>query len=105
MNAGQSIWDKLFRMVLALLVVAGLLGVFLWYEPVILKNQRMRREKLGLETKIEKELETSHVLDAQIRALQNPATIERLARERLNYAKPGEDVVHFDPAPGGSQIQ
>jgi hypothetical protein len=45
-NAGQSIWDKLFRLVLALLVLAGLLGIFLWYQPVIQENQRMRRETL-----------------------------------------------------------
>ena len=35
-----------------------------------------------------------------LRALQNPTTIERLARERLSYAKPGEDVIYFDPPPG-----
>jgi cell division protein FtsB len=102
MNTGQSIWDKLFRLVLALLVLAGLLGIFLWYQPVIQENQRMRRDKLELEKKIDKELEAARKLDADLRALQNPATIERLARERLSYAKPGEDVIHFDPPPGVS---
>jgi cell division protein FtsB len=105
MNAGQSVWDKLFRLVLALLVVAGLLGVFLWYEPVIQENQRLRRDKLELEKRIDKELETARKLDADFRALQNPVTIERLARERLSYAKPGENVIHFDPAPSFSQRQ
>ncbi len=97
MNAGQSIWDKLFRLVLALLVIAALLGIFLWYQPVIQENQRMRRDKLELESKIDKEMETARKLDANLRALQNPTTVERLARERLNYAKPGENVIHFDP--------
>jgi len=32
-------------------------------------------------------------------------TIERLARERLNWAKPGEDVIHFDPPPGAGPTQ
>jgi cell division protein FtsB len=105
MNAGQSIWDKLFRLVLALLVLAGLLGIFLWYQPVIQENQRMRRDKLELEKKIDKELEVARKLDADLRAMQNPSTIERLARERLSYAKPGENVIHFDPAPGVSQTQ
>ena len=97
MNVGQSIWDRLFRLVLALLVVAGVLGIALWYKPVIQENQRMREEKLALDGKIEKENETSRKLDLELRALQNPATIERLARERLSYAKPGENVIHFDP--------
>jgi len=105
MNAGQSVWDKLFRLVLALLVVASLLGIFLWYQPVIQENQRLRRDKLELEKKIDKEAETARKLDSDFHALQNPITIERLARERLSYAKPGENVIHFDPPPGNSQIQ
>jgi len=100
MNVGQSIWDKLFRLVLALLVIAAALAVVLWYQPVIQENQRMREEKLALDVKIDKENETARKLDASLRALQNPTTVERLARERLSYAKPGEDVIHFDPPPG-----
>ena len=90
---------------MALLVVAGLLGIFLWYQPVIQENQRLRRSKLDLEKKIEAEQEKARKLDAEFRALQNPATIERLARERLSFAKPGENVIHFDPPPGSTQAQ
>jgi cell division protein FtsB len=99
-NVGQSIWDKLFRVVLTLLVIAAVLGILLWYEPVIEKNQHMRQQKLALDLSIEEETETARKLDAALRALQNPTTIERLARERLSYAKAGEDVIHFDPPPG-----
>jgi cell division protein FtsB len=42
--------------------------------------------------------------------MQDPKTVERLARERLSYAKPGEDVILFEsplptnsPAPGSPQ--
>jgi cell division protein FtsB len=31
--------------------------------------------------------------------MQDPKTVERLARERLSYAKPGEDVILFEPPP------
>jgi cell division protein FtsB len=99
-NLGQNIWDKLFRVVLTLLVIAAVLVIFLWYEPVIELNQRMRQDKLALDVNIQKETETARKLDTALRALQNPTTIERLARERLSYAKPGEDVIHFDPPPG-----
>jgi hypothetical protein len=99
-NVSQSIWDKLFRVVLTLLVIAAVLGIFLWYEPVIDKNQRMRQEKLALDVSIERENDAARKLDASLRALQNPTTIERLARERLSYARSGEDVIHFDPPPG-----
>ena len=101
MSVGRSIWDNLFRVVLVLLVVASVLGILLWYQPVIEQNQRMREEKFALDQKIETETEAARTLDASLRALQNPATVERLARERLSYAKPGEDVIHFDP-PGST---
>jgi cell division protein FtsB len=36
-------------------------------------------------------------LKAEIDALGNdPKTVERLAREKLGYAKPDETVVHFE---------
>jgi cell division protein FtsB len=105
MNAGQSIWDKLFRLVRALLLIAALLGVFLWYQPVIEKNQRLRGDELMLDNAIARETADAVSLEASLRALQNPTTIERLARERLSYAKPGESVIHFDPPPGAAQTQ
>lgn len=97
MSVGRSIWDNLFRLVLVLLVIASVLGILLWYQPVIEQNQRMREEKLALDKKIDSESEVSRRLEASLRALQNPTTVERLARERLSYAKSGEDVIHFDP--------
>jgi cell division protein FtsB len=98
-NVGQSIWDKLTRLVLALLVLVAVLAICLWYEPVVDQNRRMRREKLELEKKLDAQIEISRKLEAQLRAMQDPRTVERLARERLSYAKPGENVIHFDPPP------
>ncbi len=79
-----------------LLLIAAVLGIGLWYSPVIKQNERMRKERLELDKKIEKETETSKKLDASIKALQDPRTVERLAREKLSYAKPGETVIHFE---------
>jgi cell division protein FtsB len=97
MNVGENVWDKLFRLVLVMMVLAAVLGTILWYQPVIKENQRMREEKMVLDKRIEQESETARKLDMQLRAMQSPMTIERLARERLSYAKPGENVIHFDP--------
>jgi cell division protein FtsB len=97
-NVGESVWDKLFRLVLVMMVLAAILGTILWYQPVIKENQRMREEKMALDKRIERENETARKLDLELRAMQSPTTIERLARERLSYAKPGENVIHFDPS-------
>ena len=96
MNANLNIWDKLTRVIVFLLLAAAVLGIALWYSPVIKKNEAMRRESLELDKKIEKELEVSRKLESSIKALQDPRTVERLAREKLSYAKPGETVIYFE---------
>lgn len=96
MNANLTIWDKLTRVVIFLILIAAVLGIALWYSPVIKQNERMRKERLELDKKLEKETETSKKLDGSIKALQDPRTVERLAREKLSYAKPGETVIHFE---------
>ena len=105
MNVTESIWDKLTRAVLVLLVSAGVLAIIVWYAPVVQENQRMREEKFALDTKIEQENKTAKKLETQLRSFENPALertmVERLARERLSYAKPGENVVHFETPSGG----
>jgi len=99
MSLGESIWDKLTRLVLGLVVAAVLLGVALWYQPVINANRSMRARKLELDQRIAGESEKARKLEAALHAMQDPKTVERLARERLSYARPGEEVVLFEPPP------
>lgn len=97
MNVDRGIWDKLTRVVIFLLFLAGLLIVAVWYLPLVQHNERMRKEILRLDTQIQKEEETSRQLRASIDALRfDPKAVERLARERLGYAKPGETVIRFE---------
>jgi cell division protein FtsB len=99
MNVDLGIWDKLTRVAVFLLFLAGLLLVAVWYLPLIEHNQRQRQRRLALDTLIQKEEDTAKQLRREIWALQHdPKTVERLARERLGYAKPGETVIRFEPA-------
>ncbi len=106
MSATNSIWDKLTRLVIGLLVVAVILGIVIWYEPVVQENQRMREEKFDLDRKIETESKTAKNLETQLHSFEDPmlerVLVERLARERLSYAKPGENVIHFETATASS---
>jgi len=98
-NVDLGIWGKLTRLVVFLLCVAGLLVVALWYLPLIKQNERMRRVVLQLDTQIAKVEESNRQLKASSEALRrDPKAVERLARERLGYAKPGETMIHFDEA-------
>ncbi len=97
MSVGLNIWDYLTRLVIFLLFIAGLLGVAIWYLPLIKENERYRKEILREEAMIQKEEETSRKLRNAIEALsRDPKAFERLARERLGYAKPGETVIRFE---------
>jgi cell division protein FtsB len=98
MKVDLGIWDKLAKLVLFLIVLAAVLAVAVWYLPLIQRNERMRREILLLEGKIEQERQLNRQLKADHEAQKDPRTVERLAREKLNLAKPGETVIRFQPA-------
>jgi cell division protein FtsB len=99
MNVEDSIWDKLTRVVICLLLIAGLAGIGVWYLPLIRQNERMRKVVMELDGKVQKEMETQKQLSAAIDSLNNdPKAVERLAREKLGYAKPGETVIRFEEA-------
>lgn len=103
MKVDLSIWDKLTRVVIFLLFVAGILLVAIWYLPLIKQNERMRKEILRLDTLIQKEEENGKQLRTSIDALRrDPKAVERLARERLGYAKSGEYVIRFEEPPTNS---
>ena len=98
MNVNLGIWDKLTRVVIFLLFLSGLLAVAVWYYPLIKQNERMRKYILQLDHRIQKEEQMGRQLRASIDALgRDPKALERLARERLGYAKPGETVIRFEP--------
>lgn len=97
MNVDLGIWAKLTRVVIFLLFLAGILGVAVWYLPLIEHNQNSRKTILDLDKRIQAEEERKKQLKAAIDSLQrDPKAVERLARERLGYAKPGETVIHFE---------
>ena len=97
MNGADSIWDKLTRVVIGLLFVAALVAVGVWYLPLIQQNERMRREVMRLEALVQQEAETKRHLTSTVEALStDPRAVERLAREKLGYAKPGETVIKFE---------
>ena len=96
-----GIWGKLTQAVIALVAVAVLILIGLTYLPQIQQNERFRRQidQLSLEVKHQEAI--SRQLRAEIEALRNdPATVTRLVREKLGYAKTNETVIRFEPAAG-----
>ncbi len=97
-SVNPSIWDKLNRVVVFLLFVAGVLAVFFWYLPLIEQNERFRKDILVLDDKIIVEERFAKNLKTSIDAVQgDPKTLERLAREKLGFARTNETVFRFEP--------
>jgi cell division protein FtsB len=94
----ESLWTRLNRLLVVLLVLAGLAGVGVWYWPLIRQHERMSREDLRLAGLVQQQEAALRQKKALIEALRNdPRMIERLAREKLGLARTGETVVHFEP--------
>jgi cell division protein FtsB len=103
MNVDLGIWGKLTRLVIGLLVIALMGIIWQWYLPNIKQNERMRRNLLNLDNQIQKEEATKKQLNSSIDTLRyDTNAVERLAREKLRYAKPGETVVVFESATNGA---
>ena len=92
MRVNLGIWDKLTKLVIFLLFVAGIGVVFFWYLPLIQENQRYRKEILALDARIAEQEKLSRHLRAAIDLHQNDSrTIERLAREKTRLGSHQRD--------------
>ena len=92
-----GIWSWLAQAVVALVAVAALLLIGMAYLPEIQKNERMRREIQRLDAELDQQKQISQQLQQDFNALRNdPKTVERLARERLGYARTDETVFRFE---------
>ena len=97
MNVDLGIWQKLSRLMAALIFAAAILAVVVWYVPLFQQKERMLKEIQGLQGSIRREEQSSRRLETSIKALrEDPKMVERMARERLGYAKTGETVIFFE---------
>lgn len=96
----MGIWGRLNRIIGFMLVVTCFAGVVVWYLPLIRNNEAMRKEILRLEAKVAHEEETARRIESSITALRtDPKAVERVAREKLGYVKPGETMIRFEAPP------
>ena len=92
-------WDKLSKLILLLLVVALVVFAFLHYLPLIRTNQNYRKELLALDARVAEQERLARQLRASMDSLQNDSkAVERLAREKLGWARTNEMVIRFESA-------
>ncbi|MEI7728023.1 MAG: septum formation initiator family protein [Verrucomicrobiota bacterium] len=96
-----GIWGKLTRAILVLLVAAAMVAIVTMYYPLLKQNERMRQVVYHLDTQIQQERALEKQFGYAIESMsKDPRSVERLAREKLGYAKPGETVIRFEEAGG-----
>lgn len=96
MNVDLGIWSKLTKIVVGLLLVAGLMILALWYLPLIRQNERLRRQVIQLDEEIQKQEAVARQTRESIDSMRDPKVVERLARQNMGLARPDETVVIFE---------
>jgi cell division protein FtsB len=86
-----------------LLCVVGYFAVF--GANGLVDYQQKRRESRELDGQIKALQQQNGGMEQEIKALKtDPKTIEKEARERLRYARPGEVVYTISPSPSPSSV-
>ena len=93
----MNFWKFIYRLgLIACILLAAAIVVLRFYLPKIREQRRLRAEKAAIELDIQKEAEQLRMLKLKQEKLQeDPRFIEKIAREDLGYAKPGETVFRF----------
>jgi cell division protein FtsB len=98
-----GIWDRLSRLIVGLLVLAGLVGVIYSYVPGMRRNEALRREIHQREADVQRALERSNVLRGELDSFRDPRRLEHYGRSRLNLARTNEVVLRFvEPGTNGA---
>lgn len=97
MHASSRFADFLSRVVVFALVGCGVAAVFIWYLPLIQKNQILRTELAVQDAHVQQLREDIASMKHQLALYRGDSnTVERLLRENFGYARPGEYVIRFD---------
>lgn len=93
-------WSVTCRVLLVAAVVAAAAGAASLFVPQVRRYRNFQAERDRLEGAIRAEEERYPELMKRIDQLQHdPATVERVARETLGLARPGETVFRFRTPP------
>jgi hypothetical protein len=105
MRVDLGIWERLRRLIVFLLIAAAAVAVVYSYLPLIRDNERLRRQVLDKEAELQVELQRSNILRREIIAsVEDPRTVERLARERLSFGRSNELILRFESTPATNGV-
>lgn len=90
-------WLIVYRIASAAFVVILIMGIVNFFLPKIRQNRERQKKAVALEEQNRlKEDMVKQLQKQQERFLSDPKYVERIAREKLGKAKPGETIFRFN---------
>lgn len=95
-STGRTVWKRRLIVIGAVLVIIAGLGKFIVGEMGVVKYYRMSAHARTLRSEIDHLRSDNTRLSREVAALKSdPAFIERLARDKIGLARPGEVVYYY----------
>lgn len=92
----MNFWVFIYRAGWVALLILILIGLSAVFTPQIKQYHELRRKEAAIQEDIRLEDEIlQHLRDQQEKLQSDPRFVEKVAREELGYAKPGETVFRF----------
>lgn len=92
----MNFWRNLYRVFLVLAFLLAVVIAVRFFVPKFQEEQRLRRRLEEARADVQRTAETLRQLKLkQERLREDPRYVEKIAREELGYAKPGETVFRF----------
>lgn len=92
----MNVWVFIYRTAWTALIILGVVGLVAAFAPKVRQLRDLQKKETRLEEEIRYEDDLLRNLKTKQERLQNdPRFAERIAREELGLAKPGETVFKF----------
>ncbi len=92
----MNIWVFIYRTGWIALGILATIGIMSMFTPKVREyREHQKKIEIGLEEKRLEEEMIKHLRTQQERLRSDPRFVEKIAREELGYAKPGETVFKF----------
>jgi cell division protein DivIC len=98
-------WGVIQPWVYSLVGLLAVSVILAFFYPAWKRGQRLREQTENLQKAITaKEQELNRLQEETGRLKQDPFTVERMSRDTLNVARPGEVIFKFQPYPSNAPV-
>jgi cell division protein FtsB len=92
----MNVWVLIYRFAWTMLGILGLVALFYFFYPPVRRMHELQNQQAKLEeqNRFDEEL-LRHLKTKEEKLMKDPRFVEKIARDELGYAKPGETVFKF----------